>query len=73
MPVVAVVPVHVVVATVEVQVVRVQSIAPVRRRTPIVAVVSGVVERRPVTPTGGRNAFPAIIYTEKRQRTVLLT
>ena len=47
-------PVHVVAATAEVQVVRALSNAPRRRRTPTVAVASGEVERRPVTPTGGR-------------------
>ena len=65
MTVVAVVPIRVTVTLVEVKVVRVVGIALVRRSTPVVTVCPLVVGRRTVTPTGGRYASPAAIYTEK--------
>ena len=46
-------PVHEVVGGIEVEVIGVVGIALVGRRAPIVAVLSNVVRRRPVTPTGG--------------------
>ena len=63
MPEVAVGPDHVEVATVEAQVVRDQSIAPERRRTPIDAIASGEAERRPETPTGGRKKDAVTVGT----------
>ena len=54
MTVVPAVPVHVVITTAEVQVVSVLSIALARRRTPIVAALTGAVEGRPAPPTGSR-------------------
>ena len=54
MTVVPVVPDHVVTTTVEAQVVSVLSTARVRRRTPIVAALTGAVEGQPVPPTGSR-------------------
>ena len=53
MTVAPVVPVHVVTTTEEVQAASVLSITLVRRRTPIVAVLTGA-EGRPVAPTGSR-------------------
>ncbi len=54
MPVVAIVPTHIVAATVEVEAVGAAGTAPAGRGTPIVAVLTNVVTRRPVTAARSR-------------------
>ena len=73
MPDVTVVVVPVVVVAIEVQVVRVVAIVLVWRRTPIVTVRPFVVKRRTVTIARSRHAYAVIIYTEKWQRSTILS
>ena len=54
MPVDAIDPIHIAVATAEVEAVGMAGIAPVRRGTPIAAVLTNVVTRRPVTAARSR-------------------
>ena len=61
MAVVTVVPIRVMVTTVEVQVVRVVGITLMRRRTPVVTVSPPVVKRRTITPTGSRKKYAVAV------------
>jgi hypothetical protein len=67
-PVVTVVPIHVLVTLVKVQVVRVIRITLVRSRAPVVAVLTIVVELITVAIASRGKIIETVIFTEKQRR-----